>query len=513
MAEPGHALEGARGAVLRFGNIQLVPKRLLIMLVVATAVAAVAAPATAVPPVVSAPAVQSDVRAASDLASAGTVNTAAYAAGANIPGVPLTPPPVVGFVDSQGLAHPSDHVLRIYLRPGQQVRLQLYGPVGTDFALDVWGPSVRDIFAVTSNPVSWSDQWTYPRTVRYGTPSRGKAGWYYFDVYALWGRGRFVLRYTMPDTPVKTPITRIQGTDRYQTAIRASASSFATAPAVIVATGESYADALAASGLAGSWDCPILLTRHDHIAPGLLAEIHRLGATQVFLMGGTGALSEPIRSALAGAGLSVERVAGRDRYETAALVAERIRAHETSAGRTPSDAAFVVSGLGFADSLAVAPYAFQARVPVLLVNRDTVPTATADEVASLGVQHAYVVGGTAAVSGVSYGSLAVSDKTRVAGRDRYATAVAIADLAVTKGWANRSFVGVATGLQYADALAAGPATGRRGGTLLLTTPLALSPDSRAAMTAARTSITSVRIFGGTGVVFGPVWLDIDSVLK
>ncbi len=500
--------------VSQTGNIQLVPKRLLITLIAIAAVACLAVPAIAAPLMTSVPAVQPRTALGAPVTfTTGQAATAVSGTTANVPGSLLTPPPVVSSVDSAGLIHPSDHVFRVYLRPGQQVNLTLYGPAGSDFAIDVWGPNCGDIFSPTVNPVASSDQWSYPRTVHYVTPNPGKSGWFYFDVYAIWGRGPFTLTFTMPDIEVKTPVARIQGTDRYQTAIKASASTFATSAAVIIATGESYADALAASGLAGSYGAPILLTRHDHIAPGLLAEIHRLGATRAIMVGGNAALGDVIRSGLAGAGLTVERIAGTNRFYTAALIADRIRAHETSVGRTPTTSAFVVNGLGFADSLAVAPYAFSARMPVLLVGRDYVPTPTASAVTSLGIDSAYVVGGTAAVSGATYGALAPPNKVRIAGTTRYGTAAAMAKKAVDSGWATNSFVGVASGISFPDALAAGPATGKRRGVLLTTGPLSLAPEPRALMTAARPGISQVRVFGGIGVLFGPVFADLDSVLR
>ncbi len=93
----------------------------------------------------------------------------------------------------------------------------------------------------------------------------------------------------------------LAGLDRYQTAVAVSRSQFATGsvPTVVVATGQNFPDALAASPLAGAYGSPVLLTRTASLPSEVALEIIRLGSTKAVIVGGTGAVKrrrrEPAR--------------------------------------------------------------------------------------------------------------------------------------------------------------------------------------------------------------------------
>ncbi len=59
---------------------------------------------------------------------------------------------------------------------------------------------------------------------------------------------------------------------------------------------------------------------------------------------------------------------------------------------------------------------------------------------------------------------------RIFGADRYATSANLAAWSVEYGYASKMFVGVATGLNFPDALGGGAACGSKSGVLLLTNP-------------------------------------------
>jgi hypothetical protein len=85
---------------------------------------------------------------------------------------------------------------------------------------------------------------------------------------------------------------------------------------------------------------------------------------------------------------NVSRIAGENRYETAALVSQ-------SAYPQGANVCYVVSGENFPDALGVSSF---SNGPVLLTTKDRVPKATADEVRRLRVKRVIVVGGPAAIS-------------------------------------------------------------------------------------------------------------------
>ncbi|HET7686791.1 MAG TPA: PQQ-dependent sugar dehydrogenase, partial [Candidatus Limnocylindria bacterium] len=218
---------------------------------------------------------------------------------------------------------------------------------------------------------------------------------------------------------------RVSGTDRYATAAALSAASFpAGSPYVIVATGTNYPDALAGSAVAGRFEWPVLLVRAGDIPGSTAAELDRLNPDTVYVLGGQGVISEAMRAQLAtyaSSGLAI-RIAGADRYETAAQVSA------TWYAASPP-AAFVATGTGFADALSGGPAAAQESAPLLLVRPNEVPPSTAAELARLQPARIYVLGGTGAVSAAVATQLdayTAGPVIRLAGPDRYATAAAVA---------------------------------------------------------------------------------------
>ncbi len=113
---------------------------------------------------------------------------------------------------------------------------------------------------------------------------------------------------------LSSSVTRLWGPNRYYTGIDISRNNFPSAPVVIIATGRNFADALAASGLAGSYSAPLLLSDTHSISADTLAEIRRLGATRALVMGSSAAVGDEVAQALRNAGLTVSRFGGANRY-------------------------------------------------------------------------------------------------------------------------------------------------------------------------------------------------------
>jgi hypothetical protein len=98
--------------------------------------------------------------------------------------------------------------------------------------------------------------------------------------------------------------------------------------------------------------------------------------------------------------------------------------------------------------------------------------------------------------------------TAVAGDDRFATAVAVAE----EFFAEPAFVGVASGQAFPDALVGGAYASRRGGPVLLSDATALPEIARAYLQANTASIRTVRLFGGDRAVSPGVESDVYQAL-
>jgi putative cell wall-binding protein/outer membrane protein assembly factor BamB len=272
---------------------------------------------------------------------------------------------------------------------------------------------------------------------------------------------------TLPKGECPEETDRLTGVDRVETSVEISNKSFAapdSSDVVVLATATNYPDALAGGPLARRLDAPLLLTAPDALSPGTRAEIERLGASRAVLLGGTAALSQAVENELVAMGLTIDRVAGTDRFATARLIADRV----------PATTVYVTEGAnanpsrGWPDAVAVSALASFEQRPILLVTRDAVPQPTLDALAALNVTEVVVVGGEAAVSAAVEATLgqAVTTVTRETGPTRFATSVAIAERSVTAG-ASTFDLWFATGLAFPDALAAGPAVAKTNGILML----------------------------------------------
>ena len=284
-------------------------------------------------------------------------------------------------------------------------------------------------------------------------------------------------------------LARRSGSGRVATAAAVAASSFAGAvPAVHVATATHFADALAGGAAAAAAGGPLLLVQGDAVEAATAAELARLDPERIVVLGGTGAVSAAAAAEL-GKYAPVTRIAGQDRYATAAAVAATV----------PSPTVvYVASGTGFADALAGGAAAAGDRGVLLLTARDALPDATRRALEELAPVPIVVLGGSAAVSaGVEAQLAAYADGAvrRFAGADRYATAVAVSEARFPAG---AGVAYVATGEQFPDALAAAPAVAVDGGSLLLT-----PRDSLPAVVAGelrRLGVARIVVLGGPGAV-------------
>jgi pullulanase-type alpha-1,6-glucosidase len=266
---------------------------------------------------------------------------------------------------------------------------------------------------------------------------------------------------------------RLAGETRVETAVAVSRRMFdASTTTVYLATSEDFPDALAAGPGAARRAAPVLLTPGAGLHPAVAEELERLDPERIVLVGGTAALSEAVEAGVRDAtDAAVTRVAGPTRFETAAALA----AAEGGTGGT----VYVATGLVFADALAAVPAAYAAEAPILLVPADRVPAATEAELERRAPEEIVVLGGGAAIGEDAGAALAeLGDTRRVYGRDRFATAAAIAGDSFPDG-AHAVFL--ATGREHPDALAGGPPAALVGAPLLLVQPDELPEVAREAL--------------------------------
>lgn len=204
--------------------------------------------------------------------------------------------------------------------------------------------------------------------------------------------------------------------------------------------------------------------------------------------------------------VTVERLAGADRYETAARVV-RDAWQDRDVSRV-----YIARGDLFPDALAVSctAGAYNGGEPLLLTRPDGLPEPTRQELRRLGTNYAYIVGDREAVSQQVEQDLAdmgIIVEGRTAGSDRYWTARSVAGRAPDDCLRT---VLLATGTDFADALAAGPMASILSYPVLLTTPHSLHPAVQDFFAFEDDSIDEVVILGGPNAISKEVERQVRS---
>ncbi|MGF2948488.1 peroxidase family protein [Microbacterium alcoholitolerans] len=295
-------------------------------------------------------------------------------------------------------------------------------------------------------------------------------------------------------------IQRFGGVDRYETAALLSRATFTTgANVAYVSSGFDFPDALVGGPAAAQNGGPILLTAPTYVPVSTSAELQRLNPSRIVVLGGTGVVSADVVNTLRGIA-PVTRIAGADRYETAA----RVSAATFSAG---VDRVYVAVGNDFPDALAGGAVASKSGdgglnrsgAPILLTQTNRIPQSTATELRRLNPQKIIVLGGPGVVSATTMRALdAFTSGTveRQSGNDRYGTAASVSRAAYPSG---SDTLYVATGRTFPDALAAAPLAGRADAPLLLVPTTGTIPQV-VRNEIARLGVTRIVILGGLGAV-------------
>ena len=249
------------------------------------------------------------------------------------------------------------------------------------------------------------------------------------------------------------PSSRISGSNRYLTSVQISKTIFASkkTDTVVIASGTNFADALCSASLAKAYNAPILLVDKDYISDGVIAEIKRLSAKKALIIGGTSVVGASVENKIKTAGLSIERIAGKTRFETAVSSAHKLK----DKGYAPKSL-FVVYYNSFADALSASNIAAIQNAPIVYVKTTgDIDSYTKQFLSSVksSVDNVYIIGGTGVISeqmSSNIKSCVGKTPVRVAGQNRYETCVEINKRFAS--YLKSTNICVATGQNFPDAL-------------------------------------------------------------
>ena len=251
---------------------------------------------------------------------------------------------------------------------------------------------------------------------------------------------------------------RISGSDRFATNLASVRQSFVSSDTVVVASGNSFADPLAAGPLAMKYNAPIIFSDKDGLKADAVKLIRELGTRNVIIVGGVNSVPNSILRQLNG--LNIRRISGNDRYETSAKLVKEFG---------QSTHLILTDGRKFADALSATPLAKKLNSPILLVNAvNKIPNNVNT------YKDIYIIGGKNSV-GLDISNklrLIKGDKLyRVFGSDREATSNQVAQLLKY----NENIL--ANGSSFPDALSAVNLLNSGGKNLLLVKKNSISKDN------------------------------------
>ncbi len=257
--------------------------------------------------------------------------------------------------------------------------------------------------------------------------------------------------------------SRIAGPNRFATSAAISSSHFGPGvPVVYVANGGNFPDAMAAGPAAAQEGGPVLLVQPNAIPAQTALELIRLNPGRIVVLGDPASVNAQVMASLATYTEGpVARIAGSNRFATAVAISA---AHFEPGVET----LYVADGTNYPDALAAAPVAARDGSPILLVPpTGPVPVMVQQEILRLDPGRIVVLGGTPSVSAATMAAIdALTDApvTRIAGADRFQTAVSIVTASYPSG---ADTVYVTTGLNYPDALSVGAVAGLQDAPVLL----------------------------------------------
>lgn len=288
---------------------------------------------------------------------------------------------------------------------------------------------------------------------------------------------------------------RIQGGTRIETAA-AIAEKFnnGIVQAVVITTGDEFADALSGSTLAKKLNAPILLIGSGDNSPTYEYIKAHLDKQQgkIYILGGPGAVPDAFIKAFNDMGyLNIKRLSGQGRYETNQAINTELNAQEG----TPI---VLATGEDFPDALSISSIAAIKGYPIVLSGNDYLPQNSIDTIKSIKPGTVYIAGGHGVVSESvkntikSIAGLKDENIIRLSGQDRYETSLSIA----RHFNLDSNTVCFATGEDFPDALAGSVLAAK------LNAPILLINDDPGELMKyiAGTKYSNRIIFGGPGAV-------------
>ncbi|MTK13539.1 MAG: DUF1343 domain-containing protein [Clostridiaceae bacterium] len=191
---------------------------------------------------------------------------------------------------------------------------------------------------------------------------------------------------------------RIAGTDRYETSSKV-AQLIGSDNGVVLASGESFPDALSIAPMAAVKQMPILLTTKNRLPDSIADYMKDNKADKCYVVGGKGVISDNVIKSVNNS----KRLSGMDRYQTNLAIIDEF------AKDIDFSNVYISTGEQFADALSGSIAAAKSKSPIILTDGSISLKQTSLESNISSISQLSILGGEAVVSKAAVQNL-LSDK-------------------------------------------------------------------------------------------------------
>ena len=302
-------------------------------------------------------------------------------------------------------------------------------------------------------------------------------------------------------------VSRVGGMSDLATMMEICEAGFAkdSCKAVVIIGAQGTERSVSAAGLAGVYDCPILLAAKDGVPLQTRFEIARVGASRAYVVADESAVSDVALQELRMMGLKVKRVAGKSVGRTANAVFA-----QGKKSRGWSKTAFVVSAGSLDDAVAASAYSYANRAPIFIASTKakggySIPKATLKVLKKAKFTKVFCLGKASAVSNKAMKQvrsvLPKAEVKRLSGSNAVGISQRVADQSAKAG-ASAATVGFASRKNVRIGLMAGAVCGNLNAPLVVIAPSKTSSATKGFVKEHRDEIGDCLLFGSTKVVPG-----------
>lgn len=212
------------------------------------------------------------------------------------------------------------------------------------------------------------------------------------QIFVLGGQAAISEKTVSELSKYATQVTRIKGSDRYDTSVEVAANIEAEGEVILTSGSSTSPDALSVASHAALNQVPILFTKVDTLPESVQKYLKDNNVKKVTIIGGRNAVSVEVEAKLSNLVGEVKRVSGPDRYATSVAIVNEYNLDPRNL--------FFARGEQFIDALPGSVLAAKMDAPLLLTKKDTLPDVVSDYINENihYVPSIHYLGGTGAIS-------------------------------------------------------------------------------------------------------------------